>query len=196
MDSARKNKLQEKLQLLQIKLNAQNRIKQEFIPWLSLCDVLVNNSITYDIQFVAVVKEVEKEYWIHAIEHLPELYSITSKHLLIGDSNPVHEQVIQHFPNHYPLRYVPNIPVVLSCKDDMFKAMQFCKTLLPITDKVLFFHEHFSPVIELKLDALCTYANELIQPLDNAFICSPNFDWLLFKSLEDEWRFGIKSFQR
>lgn len=192
MNNENKSKLQQKLLQVQTKLKAEQRIQQEFVAWLSLCEVLHQYEIPYNIQFIATVKDEEVLHWINAIEHIPVEFSINRKHLLVAEINPVHEKVVNNFPNHYPLRYVPNIPVILSCEEDMFEAMKHCKDLLPLTDKVVFFHEHFSPVIELELDALCTYANELIQPMDNAFICSLNFDWLLFKSLENEWRFGHK----
>lgn len=189
--SANSKILAEKLRENALRLRVRQKFDGELREWLPVYKYLLQHHIHHRIEYLAAIKEEERPYWERAIRGVQDEYpQLSESQFIVAEANPAHVAVLDYFPNTHPLRYVPDLPVVFRFEGDLQKAMNTCRSFLHDVSEVFLFYEQYTPLLRIGLDDLCKHAAHLMEPLDNVFVTSPDYRFLIFKSLEDEWRAG------
>lgn len=191
MDPADREKLIAKKTLLNTKLSVHRFMEQHLLPWLEIYDYLRNNQIAHEVKYLASVSAEEIPAWKTRFgTGILEPYHFNEDQLIVSDTEPLHAAIAAKYPNIHPLRYVPDLPVCFSDEEDAVKVLQALEKKFSLSGQVLFFHQHLSPVLLVPFSALAENVNNLLLQFENIFIIPENHEWLLFRSMEDEWRFG------
>ncbi len=194
MQEEKKRNLSQKKEELQIRLQVRESCRLLEQNWLTAYASLQQQGVSFSIRYLACAGEAEKEAWHTELRNAPwRSMNIHDESILRTDVSPVHEQLFSLYPGVLPLRYLPDLQTyVPDTTASHRQILAELKTRLSLEDPVvLLFFTRFTPVIRLRYnDLLATTDNEWMLSLEDVCISAEDLSWLIFCSMEDEWRYG------
>lgn len=195
MDPKKRRNLDDRRHHLQLKLKVEEKAR---LLLFALEDHLVRLqqlAIPYEVVYLVRATEAEKPYWQQALSGEPWLsLGLQEGHLLESDSYPVQAKTVARFGSTHPLRYVPNLPVKASCEEDAALMVRKAVEDLGFTgnEPLYFFFPRFPLVLQMDLEVAVQWADALfdIPQSEDVVLVSRDYRWMIFRSLEHEWRYG------
>ena len=193
MDENQQQSLAAKRKQLQLRIKVDEFIDAHFLNWLEIYDVFAANNIVHELVQLANVTPEEISFWEKRMATEPfSKFNFDTEKLNTDDERNIFNELYRSFPSNYPLRFMPNgsSPELISDSPNGI-IQDFAQQLgVNLDMEVYFMYLYYTPVLKLKLKAIVEHAEQLYDfPMDDIVIAAPNFDWLIFRSMEEEWRF-------
>lgn len=196
MQSEIKKRLEEKKEDLRNRLQVRDACILLEKYWLPAYVFLLQAGTSVSLKYLVCARETEKEIWLSEIQKEPWVHwKIRSEHIRTGNDFSVHEQLYTHYPGVLPLRYLPDLktylPVAGATHGEILTAL---KMLLQLDNPMVWvFYTRFTPVMSIPFQELIDTGNsEWMLPLEDICILAEDSSWLIFRSMEDEWRYGLQ----
>jgi hypothetical protein len=185
----------QKKQLLKAKLAVEEESRQLADWWLPAIQTLQAEQVEWSLQYLAFARGDKYSFWLEELQTQPwKAFSFNDAAILDQDHPYIHNRIFIDYPSVHPLRYLPELAHNADPAYTASQAMQWASGFIYTEEQpVYLFFARFPPVIILSLSSVIRLADsELLLPGEDVCITPMNFDWLIFRSLEDQWRFGHK----
>jgi hypothetical protein len=193
MNKAQIERLQHKKQQLLSKLAVQEKLDNLQNAWEYHFHVL--EQLPFSIIYAGAMNDQEWNILPQVLnDHSWANQKFTIHQFHNGEDYPVHAQIFRKLPSQLPLRYLPDLPIPESLFDMPHQNIKQAASELGIqTEKVYYLLARFPVVVMLEWETVILYADLLFNtPLgEDIILTTPTLDWLIFRSMEDEWRRGI-----
>lgn len=192
MKENQKTTLELKRKHVQLKLQARQFIYRgvEFY-WLDYFNTIKKLGLQFEIEYLCTVTQEEESYYKEAVEKInnPDLNPTFVK--VISES--LHDKMFSTFPSISAFKYVMNLPMLHCCESDSKKMLLAAQEILQIKDEEIYFlSTDCSPLLKLRWSELIMYSNEIFNDGLMSFVFTDiNNTWIIFKSIENEWRCGF-----
>ncbi|MDN3725096.1 hypothetical protein QRD02_11935 [Aequorivita sp. SDUM287046] len=184
----------ERLQILKLKLQmrleAEDFLKTQVLPFNEILETLQRANIEYTMVDLVGIKEEWAPHLKDALSKIPDHpYTMAWGESMAFNQLPV---LFDQYPSINPLRYVPPLkPIgsIESASDALTKAI----TRLGLRDEDVYLHYlNFAPLLKLKMADLAEKASEELFNLwyGDVVIFPEDLSWLVSHSLEEEWYAG------
>lgn len=193
MDENLKNKLEEKKKQIQLRIKVDEFIDARLKPWLEIYEIILANNIAHKLVQLDNVSQEEISFWGEKMNSQPfSKFNFDLLTLNTDDEKNIVSQLYDIYPSTYPLRYMPSdiVPSLASDQPNEI-IIDFAKQLkVNLDEEVYLMYLYYCPVLKMKLSDIIKHAQLLYDfPTDDILITSPNFSWIIFRSMEEEWRF-------
>lgn len=194
MLESEKDLLTLKRRQLQLTLQANSYVKMGIaFHWLDYLKTIRQLGIFYKIEYLCFGTEEERPYLQKAILKLED--SFVSPELVTSSDNGLRERILELYPSVSEFKYIMDLPLLDENNTDveavLHKAGQLfhCKS-----EPVYFFSTDASPVIQINWEDLLANGNKIFNDgiLSLVFTDLSN-KWIIFRSIEHEWRAGFIS---
>lgn len=197
MDEAQRTKALEKRQQLQTKIKVRDNIKMHLEYWLHIYDIILAQQINHSLYQLVRVNEADYSFWCDELKTVPlKDYNFPETTILKEDSPNISRLIGEAYPNTYPLRYMPALDELYdySYEDNVSNLKNAVQQLeIDPDQEVYFWYVHYTPILKIKLKTLVEHAFDLLDfPFHEVIITPLDLSWMIFRSLEDEWRCGFK----
>ncbi len=193
MDENLKNKLEEKKKQIQLRIKVDEFIDARLKPWLEIYEIILANNIAHKLVQLDNVSQEEISFWGEKMNSQPfSKFNFDLLTLNTDDEKNIVSQLYDIYPSTYPLRYMPSdIVTSLASGQPNEIIIDFAKQLkVNLDEEVYLMYLYYSPVLKLKLADIINNSAALYDfPMDDILIASPDFSWIIFRSMEEEWRF-------
>lgn len=193
MDENEKQRLAAKKNQIQLRIRVNEFIDSHLLPWLEMYEIVVENNIDHQLVQLSNITNEEISFWEKRMATEPfGKFNLDLQKLNIDDEKNIVSKLYATFPSTYPLRYMPSDTVPVLAYENAGKIIAHFALQLEVDleEEVLLFYLYYAPVLKLKLKDIIAHADLLYDfPTEDILIASPNFDWLIFRSMEEEWRF-------
>ena len=186
--------LENKKKVLHQKLLVEKEIyqlQQFYIPFLEKLPR------PFNFEYFQCVAEENKSLWLSAIENPPlSDLSIPADAIKVCDQS-IHEKMMDAFPGYLPLRYMPCLPFHIHLQENIDEVLPGAIKSLGVKEKeevYLFFTRH-QPVLRISITDILRLNEDDFPWSEDLCILSKDLQWLIFRSLEDEWRWGTKAME-
>ncbi|MGV3547114.1 MAG: hypothetical protein ACO1N4_08635 [Pedobacter sp.] len=193
MDANQKNILEAKKHQIQLRIKVDEFIDRHLLNWLEIYETILTCNIDHELVQLADVAEEEIVFWETALSKAPfNTYNLDPKKLNTDEEKSISGLLYDIYPSTYPLRFMPSdtAPLLVSDKPDLIIKDFAEKLSIDLEEDVYLTYLYYSPVLKVKLNDIIASAEQLYNfPMEDILIAAPNFDWIIFRSMEDEWRF-------
>lgn len=135
--------------------------------------------------------EVELPFMQRAVEKLND--PILNELPVVTHGEPLLDLIFDDFPSLHPTKYVIDVPVQgeFGASPSQILA-QAQKDLKADQSWVDFLSNDTAPVLRLDFSELIVHADQLFDDggLITLIFADPNKKWIIFRSIEEEWRWG------
>ena len=133
----------------------------------------------------------EQPYFLAAIKALqhPE----PKPEMVVVTEDSLHNKIYKDFPSTSHFKHVMDLPLLKTWETNASKELLNARKILQIIDgPVYFMSTDCSPVIELQWKELIQYADTIFDDSRISLIFTdPGYNWVIFHSIEYEWRCGF-----
>lgn len=166
--------------------------------WLRIYDIILANQIEHSLYQLAITDEAHYPFWLDELKAAPlKDYNFPATAILKENSIDLSRLIGEAYPNTYPLRYMPALEELYdySYEDNVSNLKNAVQQLAINPDQeVYFWYVYYTPILKIKLKTLVEHAFGLLDfPCHEVIIVPLDLHWMIFRSLEDEWRCGFKS---
>ena len=193
-DDQRAN-LENKKKALHQKLLVEEEIKQLQLAYLPFLDKL---SKPLRFEYFQCINEENKHLWLNAIDNPPlSAFSIPNNAIKVCDQS-LHQKMMDMFPGYLPLRYMPCLPYHIHQQQNIANVLPGAIKSLGINEneEVYLFFTRYQPVLRLSLSDILKINEEDLPWSEDLCLMSKDMKWLIFRSLEDEWRWGATAMNK
>jgi hypothetical protein len=196
MNETDRQRLEEKKKQVQAQQQVKAQSERLAAGWLPTLQLIQQKRIAWRLEYFICTTGLTYTHWKMQLGREPWQSAEPNKLLLLEkDEVYVHNELVDHYPNHHPLRYVPELqytPGENSWSEKEILTEAFEKLGFP-DQPVYFFCMRLPPVLILRFSDIIKLAGEgLLKELEDICITPVDYSWLIFRSLEDEWQFGYK----
>ena len=190
MNLEKRDKLADKKRSLKTRLLVESKIKALENCWLNWFKQVNEKINSCELICLDWVQDSELPFWDSFLNHAPWTeFSDLTKFLKVGSEPVILELLFKNHPGVLPLRYLPDAPVL---KTNEAPAAIFSQIVMQnqITQQPVYvFFVRMSPVIKMDLYDIMNSPdlNELLPEEEDMVIMSLDGNWIIFKSLEQEW---------
>ncbi|MDQ8003146.1 MAG: hypothetical protein REI64_00025 [Pedobacter sp.] len=193
MNENQKGALAAKKHQIQLRIRVDDFIDRHLLNWLEIYETILSCNIDYELVQLANVAEEEIIFWEKALAKAPfNTYNFDTKNLNTDEEKSISGILYDIYPSTYPLRFMPSdiLPYLISDKAEEI-ITDFAQQLgLSLNQEVYLMYLYYTPIVKLKLKDIIAYAPQLYDfPMEDILIAATSFDWIIFRSMEDEWRF-------
>jgi|GEM_PF-5602977 len=195
INKEQKEKLENKRYQLQLKLNVAERWKKLEAAWNDYFVKFTDHNIPFRIVYAECVQQEDLPYWKEVVQHKNSSIPFDIDHFILSDHYPIHEKAYKIFGDTNPVRYVPDLPVKAQYEEDANKIIAEAIAELDLTDDTIYyFLSRFPIALEINLSTVQQFAAQIFDmPIgEDIILVSKDFNWMIFRSLENEWRYGLK----
>ncbi len=181
----------EKQKQLQLKLEAKEFVHRRIVyHWLSVLESLDTSKIEYEIESICYVSEEAYPFYVDEIRALKHPLVNTNK-IHIGEEKRMNE-IFTRYPSTAALKYVMDIPI-LPGNDDLKDLFHRANHLLSFNDDFVFLiSPDWSPVLRIHWKQMLEIEKFDFCETPCTLIFTDNqHQKILFKSIEDEWRYSV-----
>ncbi len=187
--------LDHKKKALQQKLSLEEEIRQLQSGYLPFFEKLPK---PFKFEYFQCVKEENKVLWLNAIDKPPlSAYSIPANAIKVCEQN-LHQKMFDVFPGYLPLRYLPCLPFHIHQQQNIAEVLPGAIKSLGVleTEEVNLFFTRYQPVLRLSIADILQLNEDDFPWSEDLCIMSKNLQWLIFRTLEDEWRWGTTAMEK
>lgn len=195
MREDQRTNLDQKRKALQQKLLVEEETRQLQLDYLPFLEKLPKPLL---FEYFQCVNEEDKFLWLNAIAKLPLLaYSIPVDAIKVCEQS-LHQKMVNAFPGYLPLRYMPCLPYHIHQQQNIAEVLPGAiKTLdVNITEEVFLLFTRYQPVLRLSITDILKIHEDDFPWSEDLCILSKDLQWLIFRSLEDEWRWGTTAMEK
>lgn len=195
MNDSQSENLLAKRSTLQNQLKIKEQVSVYIVPWLPSYRLILDHNVSAQIEYLNCVSSSVHDLWKDALKQEPlSSFEFSPEHIKKDMYLYIHEKLAEKFPGIYPLRYMPDLPYKINYHESspeviLPKAM---RSLGISNQPVYFFHNRFSPVLRMMSNDVVELSTLLMEIPEDTCILSTDFSWLIFRSLENEWRWGFQ----
>lgn len=189
MEESRRDILKKKRERNQKKDKISEYCKQHVIPWLEIYHSLKSKGADFRLEYL--VADLDQP--IDLVEETLMSLLPDSEHGLITgliESRvlPVHQKMEEVFPSRQKIRYLPG-KTPLKSDPDADKMIKNALDELNISpeDECMICYSIYTPVITTTVREMLKCWSILFEPPENVAILHMNYNWIIFRSLEEEW---------
>lgn len=187
--------LDNKKKTLRQKLLVEEEIRQLQLTYLPFLE-----SFSKPVRFECFqcINEENKNLWLNAVDNPPlSAFSIPADAIKVCDQS-LHQKMMDVFPGYLPLRYMPCLPFHIHQQKNLTKVLPGAMKSLGINEneEVCLFFTRYQPVLRLSIADILQINNEDLPWSEDLCIMSKDMKWLIFRSLEDEWRWGTTAMDK
>ena len=190
MDLGNHHKLLIKKLALQNRLLVEDKVNKLEKWWLDWYLLVYQNIRSCELIYLDCVQDSELQFWDKFLNQEPwSQYDDFTKFVKVKGVLEIHELLEVKHPGVLPLRYLPDAPVLISNDEPAAIFSEMVKQNLIAPQPVYVFFVRMSPVVQLDLYELMNSAhlNEIFPEEEDMVIMSLDGNWIIFKSLEQEW---------
>ncbi len=184
------DKLADKKRSLKTRLLVESKIKALENHWLNWFKQVNDNIKSCELICLDWVQETELPFWDRLLNHEPWTeFSALTKFLKVASEPEILELLLKNHPGVLPLRYLPDAPVLKTNEESVVIFAQMVRHNQLAPQKVYVFFVRMSPVVQMDLyDLMNTeHSDEIFPEEEDMVIMSLDGNWIIFKSLEQEW---------
>ncbi len=193
MDADQKQSLAAKKYQIQLRIKVDEFIERHFLHWLEIYEAILSTNVNHELVQLANVEKEEISFWEKRMFTAPfEKFHFDLQKLNTDAERNIITKLYTSFPSTNPLRFMPTdiVPLLVSDKAAEIIAYFTQQLNVNLEAEVYLMYLYYTPVLKLKLRDIITYAEQLYDfPMEDIVITAINFDWLIFRSMEEEWRF-------
>lgn len=189
MDQDQTQKLKLKKKLTQDRVSIVNKaafLQHWWLEWLQN----VNQKHSWELVYLDVTENDLVTVWQTILsESVWQILKSLKNILHIAPQSPVHNLLFEKHPGVLPLRYLPDAPILISNEAPAAIFSQIIMQNQITQQPVYVFFVRMSPVIKMDLYDIMNSPdlNELLPEEEDMVIMSLDGNWIIFKSLEQEW---------
>lgn len=190
MNLEKRDKLADKKRSLKTRLLVESKIKALENHWLNWFKQVNDNIKSCELICLDWVQDSELPFWDSFLNHAPWTeFSDLTKFLKVGSEPVILELLFKNHPGVLPLRYLPDAPVLKTNEESVVIFSQMVRHNQLAPQKVYVFFVRMSPVVQMDLyDLMNTkHSDEIFPEEEDMVIMSLDGNWIIFKSLEQEW---------
>lgn len=198
MNPEQSTRLQEKKYCLQRSLQVKEQISRRIEPWIDTYHKILEHGLDCKVEYLHCIDEETMEHWIEALGSGPiAAFNFDISTVLRKGRECIQQRLEEKFPGIYPLRYMPELAFRINFPEStpgviVQKAMN---SLGVMNEPVYIFFNRFSPVIKMNSSDVPEIITHLTDLPEDLCILAESEQWLIFRSLEDEWRWGFQNKQ-
>lgn len=190
MDLDKRDKLVDKKLSLKTRLLVEAKVKSLENWWLNWFKEVQKNIKSCELICLEWVQEIELPFWDRCLNHdlWKKCYDFT-KFLTVGSKPEILELLMKNHPGVLPLRYLPDGPVIrFEGKPAIILSKIIDKNNI-LSQTVYLFLLRMSPIVKVDLYELMNtkYSDAIFPEEEDMVIMSLDGNWIIFKSLEQEW---------
>ena len=192
MTESQKDLLVLKRRQLQLKLQATVQVKMGIVfHWLDYFHTIQQLGIFYQIDYLCYGTEEEKPYLQKAILALREPFLLPK--MVTNNRDGTRERILDLYPSVSDFKYIMDLPLLDENNTDVEAMLGKASKLLNCkSEKVYFFSSDASPVIQLNWQDLLTNGNKIFNDGIHSLVFTDlSNKWVIFRSIEHEWRAGF-----
>lgn len=195
MNDRQLENLSAKRSTLQNQLKIKEQVSVYLAPWLPSYQYILEHNLSCQIEYLNCVSSSVYDFWKDALHQEPlAAFNFSPDHIRKDMYLYIHEKLAEKFPGIYPLRYMPDLPYKINYHESnpeviLPKAM---RSLGISNQPVYFFYNRFSPVLRMMSNDVVELSALLMEIPEDTCILATDFSWLIFRSLENEWRWGFQ----
>jgi hypothetical protein len=189
MDESRRNILKKKRERDQKKQEISSYCNQHLIPWLEIYRSLNRKNAEFQLEYLAASLDEPMDLFEETlISILPESERGLVDGLLQAPVLPVHQKMEQAFPSRQKLRYLPG-KAALKRDPDVSKMVDRALGELSISadEECMICYSIYTPVVTMRVSEMLRCSTTLFEPPENVAVLAKNYNWIIFRSLEEEW---------
>ncbi len=191
MNETQKIELATKRLRLQMQLQARSNIQRGIqFHWLNYFNAIKQLGMQYHIESLCHVTAAEQPFYIQAIKALnnPELNS----DMITTSGEDILDKVLKDHPSTSAFKYVMDLSLLATWNTNAGDMLRKAQELLQFDDgPVYFLSNDCSPVLQLQWSELIKHANEIFDDSCISLIFTDkDYSWIIFRSIEYEWRCG------
>ncbi len=194
MDESQKSNSHQKKVQLQARLAVNEHSAQLVKYWYPVLEVIAQSGIAWSLAYLDCVTGLKISCWQETLQQLPwHKHGIPQSAIREQDNYTIHDQIFATFPGTLPLRYLPSLTHSLDYPADMpVTILQKAVAELSLPEQMVYlFFTRLSPVLIIPLSGLLKVTDPALFPETEDICIAPvTGNWLIFRSLEDEWRYG------
>ncbi|WP_069130319.1 hypothetical protein [Rhodohalobacter halophilus] len=190
MEESRKNKLLAKRERNKKLREITEYCQDHVIPWLDVYLPLKRDGAVLEVESLAVTFGNERKLFEEALMALlPDDEQSLLSDVTEAATLPIHQKMEDYFPSRQSLRYFPEGGSLKSITSDLSNILDAAVTRLDISeaDKCLVCYPIYTPVLSMSFQEIRNHADILLNPSECIALIHEEFDWMIFRSLEDEW---------
>lgn len=190
MNLEKMDKLADKKRSLKTRLLVESKIKALENHWLNWFKQVNDNIKSCELICLDWVQETELPFWDRLLNQEPWTeFSALTKFLKVASEPEILELLLKNHPGVLPLRYLPDAPVLKTNEESVVIFAQMVRHNQLAPQKVYVFFVRMSPVVQMDLyDLMNTeHSDEIFPEEEDMVIMSLDGNWIIFKSLEQEW---------
>lgn len=162
---------------------------QHVLPWMEVYRELTGTFVPFDIVYFAATLNSDNDLIREALlTVLPDHEHHMLSHLIESPELPVHRMMEECFPSRQNLRYFPSgDSSVYGTNQENLVSRAFLDLNIADAEHCLICYPLFTPVISIAAGAIKQHATTLFDQPESVAVLDKDFNWIIFKSLEDEW---------
>ena len=191
LNEAQKIQLASKRLHLQMLLQARRHIQSGIqFHWLDYFHTIKQLGMQYHIESLCHVTPAEQPFYIEAIKELnnPEL----NPDMITTSGEDILDKVLKDHPSTSAFKYVMGLPLLDTWNSNVGDMLGKAQELFQFEDgPVYFLSDDCSPVLQLQWNELTRHADEIFDDSCISLIFTDKeYSWIIFRSIELEWRCG------
>lgn len=192
MNPEQKSALEQKRKHLQMQLQATEYINSGIqFHWLDYYNNIKALHLHCTIEWLCAATGEEQPYFEAAIKALhhpdlkPGMVMVTEESLL--------DKICKDFPSTSHFKYVMDLPLLKEYGNDTKEALLLAQEQLKIDDSLVYFlSTDCCPLLQLHWEEILEHSNEIFNHSATSLIFTDlNYNWIIFRSIENEWRCGF-----
>lgn len=190
--------LEQKRRYLQKKIQVKEDVTRLIEPWIEVYKKILQHGLDCRIEYLQCIDEEAMEPWIDALRNGPLAgLNFNAEAVLRKGKKCIQQQLEENFPGIYPLRYMPELTYRINFPETTARVIlqNAMKSLGVVDEPVYIFFNRFSPVIKMNIADVPEITLHLTDLQEDLCIMAESGQWLIFRSLEDEWRWGYQDKQ-
>ncbi|RYY97220.1 MAG: hypothetical protein EOO11_11525 [Chitinophagaceae bacterium] len=150
--------------------------------------------VPWRYEYFRCVPEADRPYWEEFFPLLEGL-GASPADIKTAPKHYVHQALYEQYPGVLPLRFLPDLPFERNHVGDPAEVLPGAMKDLGLTgdEEIFFFWSNESPVFRLRLgDVPAIDEYQQVTATENLCLLATDYSWLIFRSLEEEWRWGFR----
>lgn len=189
MNESNKSLLAQKKRQLQLHIVVTSWLPQ----WLSVFEAIKALNKPWRFEYFDCAKAEDRVHWEKNLLKPPLAgLGISLADIKTPDNYYVHRRMEDHFPSKLQMRYMPTLAHHVPYENSAAAILEKAATVLQIhaEEEVYLFFTRFTPVFCLPFSSISLLKLDDVISREDLCIMHPDFRWLIFRSLEDEWTWG------
>ena len=186
-----KTALKQKKESLQYSLKLQSWHSE----WAPVFYAIIAIKKPWSFEYFDCVTAAEFSFKETVIRQLTIGENTLTEAIKISDCYYVHDKIMKLYPSSLAMRYLPTLShhEAYETNTALMLAKAAETLLIKHDEEVFLFYTRFTPVLRVQFSSISLLKEEEIINPEDLCIMALDANWLIFRSLENEWTWGYKN---